>query len=192
MKENKNTEEIILEAAEAEFLEKGFDQARTVSIAQRAGVTHAMLHYYFRTKEQLFDKILDRKIGLIEEIITSLFSAPDLPLKERLTRVISAHFDLLVANPSLPRFLLGEMTRVAPLMKERVLAKMLPALSDLQKEINMDASQLLLDILSQNLFPFLVVPVLELTGVGADWKREELEMLKQENITIILKRLDLV
>jgi AcrR family transcriptional regulator len=83
MKENKNTEEIILEAAEAEFLEKGFDQARTVSIAQRAGVTHAMLHYYFRTKEQLFDKILDRKIGLIEEIITSLFSAPDLPLKER-------------------------------------------------------------------------------------------------------------
>jgi len=78
------------------------------------------------------------------------------------------------------------------LMKERVLAKMLPALSDLQKEINMDASQLLLDILSQNLFPFLVVPVLELTGVGADWKREELEMLKQENITIILKRLDLV
>jgi AcrR family transcriptional regulator len=192
MKENKNTEEIILEAAEAEFLEKGFDQARTVSIAQRAGVTHAMLHYYFRTKEQLFDKILDRKIGLIEEIITSLFSAPDLPLKERLTRVISAHFDLLVANPSLPRFLLGEMTRVAPLMKERVLAKMLPALSDLQKEINMDASQLLLDILSQNLFPFLVAPVLELTGVGADWKREELEMLKQENITIILKRLDLV
>ena len=183
---------MILEAAEAEFLEKGFDQARTVSIAQRAGVTHAMLHYYFRTKEQLFDIILDRKIGLIEEIITSLFSAPDLPLKERLTRVISAHFDLLVANPSLPRFLLGEMTRVAPLMKERVLAKMLPALSDLQKEINMDASQLLLDILSQNLFPFLVAPVLELTGVGADWKREELEMLKQENITIILKRLDLV
>jgi hypothetical protein len=84
------------------------------------------------------------------------------------------------------------MTRVAPLMKERVLAKMLPALSDLQKEINMDASQLLLDILSQNLFPFLVAPVLELTGVGADWKREELEMLKQENITIILKRLDLL
>jgi len=192
MKENKNTEEIILEAAEAEFLAKGFDQARTVSIAQRAGVTHAMLHYYFRTKEQLFDKILDGKIGLIEEIITSLFSAPDLPLKERLTRVISAHFDLLVANPSLPRFLMGEMTRVAPLMKERVLAKVLPALSDLQKEINMDASQLLLDILSQNIFPFLMAPVLESMVAGTNWKREELEIIKQENITIILKRLDLV
>ena len=192
MKKNKTTEEIILEAAEAVFLEKGFDQARTVSIAQRAGVTHAMLHYYFRTKEQLFDRILDSKIGLIEEVITTLFTDPDLPLKERLTLVISRHFDLLVANPSLPRFLMGEMTRVAPLMKERVLAKVLPALSALQKEIDMDASQLLLDILSQNLFPFLLAPVLESTGVKADWKREELEMIKQENITIILKRLDLV
>ena len=191
MKENKNTKEIILEAAEAVFLEKGFDQARTVSIAQRAGVTHAMLHYYFRTKEQLFDKILDRKIGLIEEIITSLFSAPDLPLKDRLTKVISKHFDLLVANPSLPRFLMGEMNRVAPLMKERVLAKVLPALNDLQKEIDMDASQLLLDILSQNIFPFLMAPVLELMGVEADRKEAELEKIKQENITIILKRLDL-
>ena len=192
MQDNKTTEEIILEAAEAVFLEKGFDQARTVYIAQHAGVTHAMLHYYFRTKEQLFDRILDSKIGLIEEVITTLFTDPDLPLKERLTLVISRHFDLLVANPSLPRFLLGEMTRVAPLMKERVLAKVLPALSALQKEIDIDASQLLLDILSQNLFPFLLAPVLESTGVKADWKREELEMIKQENITIILKRLDLV
>ena len=136
-KENRTTEEAILEAAEAEFIEKGFDQARTVSIAQRAGVTHALLHYYFRTKEQLFDKILDRKIGLIEEVVTSLFAEQDRPLKERLTHVISRHFDLLVANPGLPRFLMGEMHRVAPLMKERVLSKMLPALMSLQKEYHM-------------------------------------------------------
>lgn len=190
-KENRTTEEAILEAAEAEFIEKGFDQARTVSIAQRAGVTHAMLHYYFRTKEQLFDKILDRKIGLIEEVVTSLFADPDLPLKERLTRVISRHFDLLVANPGLPRFLMGEMHRVAPLMKERVLSKVLPALAALQKEIDMDVTQLLLDILSQNMFPFLVGPALELSGVATGGMDALLEQIKQENITIILKRLGL-
>lgn len=48
-------EQEILKAAEQEFLTKGYDGARTTSIAQAAGVTHAMLHYYFRTKEQLFD-----------------------------------------------------------------------------------------------------------------------------------------
>jgi len=47
-----STEQIILEAAEAEFLEKGYGNAKTVAIAKRAGVSHSMLHYYFRTKEQ--------------------------------------------------------------------------------------------------------------------------------------------
>ena len=45
----KTKEQAILAAAEQEFLAKGFDGARTTSIAAAAGVTHAMLHYYFRT-----------------------------------------------------------------------------------------------------------------------------------------------
>jgi AcrR family transcriptional regulator len=49
-----NTEQIILEAAEAEFLEKGYDSAKTVAIAKRAGVSHSTLHYYFRTKNNCF------------------------------------------------------------------------------------------------------------------------------------------
>lgn len=46
----RNKEQAILEAAEREFIVKGFAGARTTSIAEAAGVTHAMLHYYFRTK----------------------------------------------------------------------------------------------------------------------------------------------
>ena len=86
---------------------------------------------------------------------------------------------------------MGEMPRVAPLMKERVLAKVLPALVSLQKEIDMDATHLLLDILSQNMFPFLVGPALELSGVASEGMDTLLEQIKQENITIILKRLGL-
>ena len=61
MNNEANTEQIILEAAEAEFLEKGYGNAKTVAIAQRAGVSHSMLHYYYRTKEQLFQKIFKAK-----------------------------------------------------------------------------------------------------------------------------------
>ena len=49
-KPTQNTEQAILAAAKQEFLLKGYDGARTTSIAEKAGVTHAMLHYYFRTK----------------------------------------------------------------------------------------------------------------------------------------------
>ena len=59
----RNKEQEILEAAEREFIAKGFAGARTTSIAEAAGVTHAMLHYYFRTKEQLFERILDEKMA---------------------------------------------------------------------------------------------------------------------------------
>ena len=72
MEENK--EKTILLAAEQEFLEKGFEGARTVSIAQKAGVTHAMLHYYFRTKEQLFKKILDEKMQLFTASVLNAIS----------------------------------------------------------------------------------------------------------------------
>lgn len=56
---NKNTEAAILEAAEGLFKTNGFKGTTTTMIAGQAGVTHAMLHYYFRTKEQIFVKVLD-------------------------------------------------------------------------------------------------------------------------------------
>lgn len=56
--EQHNTEELILLSAEKEFLEKGYSGAKTTAIADAAGVTHAMLHYYFRTKDKLFEKMV--------------------------------------------------------------------------------------------------------------------------------------
>ncbi|MDR1602960.1 MAG: TetR/AcrR family transcriptional regulator, partial [Tannerella sp.] len=68
-----STEQIILEAAEAEFLEKGYGNAKTVSIAKRAGVGHSMLHYYFRTKEQLFQKIFKEKVHTLAQMFVGIF-----------------------------------------------------------------------------------------------------------------------
>lgn len=68
MTEYNNTELSILDAAEAIFLEKGYNGASTTKIAERAGVTHAMLHYYFRTKEQIFLKILDKEVDAMRSI----------------------------------------------------------------------------------------------------------------------------
>lgn len=55
--EKLTTEQKILIAAREEFAQKGFYGAKTISIAQAAGVTHAMLHYYYRTKQRLYDRI---------------------------------------------------------------------------------------------------------------------------------------
>lgn len=107
--DKKNKEQLILEVAEREFFAKGFDGARTMTIAQEAGVTHAMLHYYFRTKEQLFERIISDKFELISQMVLSVLGNAQLPLVERLKEGISSHFDLVAANPLLPRFLITEM-----------------------------------------------------------------------------------
>jgi AcrR family transcriptional regulator len=189
--ESRNTENLILEAAESEFLEKGFELARTMSIAQRAGVTHAMLHYYFRTKEQLFQKVVEQKFQLIADMVLVPFSSSELPVKERLTQGIGAHFDLLMKNPQLSRFLVSESDRLAPILKDVILPKAIPVMMSLQNEIDMDVRMLLLDILSQNLFAFIFHPVLEKAGFADQGTDAFMEQIKQENITIILKRLGL-
>lgn len=110
-------EQAILEAAEREFLDKGFAGARTTSIAKAAGVTHAMLHYYFRTKEQLFERILDEKTRLMSQSVLTAFGQPDLPLRNasgtasRATSTLSRRIPTCRASSSTRSFRVPSVTK---------------------------------------------------------------------------------
>ena len=198
-----NKEQAILQAAEHEFLTKGFDGARTTSIAQAAGVTHAMLHYYFRTKEHIFNRILDEKMRLMGQSILTSFGQSGLPLQERLSDAIGRHFDFIAANPDLPRFVVNEIVSRPErydTMRVRIRKIADPLMRDLQQELDesaeqgltepIDARMLLLDIISLNVFSFIAYPVLEpiLGDLTADRDRF-FALRKAENIEIILRRL---
>lgn len=90
----RNTEQRIMAAAEKLFLEKGYILSTTTLIAKEAGVTHAMLHYYFRTKEQIFIKVLNKNL---EELISSLrpVMVYQRPVWETLEEGIEMLFDFL-------------------------------------------------------------------------------------------------
>ena len=195
-------EQQILEAAEREFLEKGYDGARTTSIAKSAGVTHAMLHYYFRTKEQLFERFIDKKMSEVVPLLTHLFGNSDLPLVERIEKTISVHFDFVATNPDLPRFLINEILPY----KERCdlfyskVANFLYLFNNLQREVNEAAARgeveqfnvllLFQSILSLNIFPSLMANMIE--NLLSD-NRQSIEMLlaqrKTENIELIMRRI---
>ena len=198
-----NKEQAILEAAEREFLTKGFDGARTTSIARAAGVTHSMLHYYFRTKEKIFERILDEKMRLMGESILTAFGRPGLPLPERLRQGIESHFDLIAANPDLPRFVVNEVfsrPERYEAMRERIRRILDSLLAGLQRDLDeaaargeadsMDALMLLLDIISLNVFPFLAFPLLEpLLGDPAGDRDLFFARRKAEHVEMIRKRL---
>ena len=65
MSKKDNTEQAILQTAETEFLDKGFALAKTTEIAKQAGVTHAMLHYYYRTKRKTVRTGFQEKVDLM-------------------------------------------------------------------------------------------------------------------------------
>ena len=198
-----NKEQAILEAAEQEFMNKGFEAAKTTKIASLAGVTHAMLHYYYRTKENLFNVVFDQKVNLLKESLLPLFYNHDLPLLERIKIGMEAHFDFIAANPNLPRFVLNELI-TKPKRRDMVVNKLKTTLQDLigqlQLEIDrevergailpIEAITLMLDIMSMNIFIFAVLPILpSIYQPFYKSEKEFLEARKKENVEIIIRRL---
>lgn len=200
MRDNK-TEKIILEAAEEEFLLKGFAGARTTEIARKAGVNHAMLHYYFHTKEQLFDQVLAEKMDIFRESVASVFEQSNLPIMEQITEAMSRHFDFVRQNPMLPRFIINEMS-VRPEYVEKIKQTVMPmstkVISQLQRSLDeaaargeicpMQAIPLMLDMVSLNLFVFIAYPILQHI-VPDDAMEAFYNARKQENIDVIVRRL---
>ena len=196
-------EQAILEAAEREFLKKGFDGARTTSIAAAAGVTHAMLHYYFRTKEQLFERILDEKMRMMGQSVLAAFGDARLPLIERLRNGIERHFDFIAANPDLPRFIVNEVfarPERYEAMQQQIRSLMGVMLIDTQRALDeaadrgeirrIDVRMLMLDIISLNVFVFIAYPILEplLGDLTADRERF-FELRKAETVETVMRRL---
>ena len=195
-------EQQILEAAEREFLEKGYDGARTTSIAKAADVTHAMLHYYFRTKEQLFEHIIDKKMSEIVPLMTHLFGNSDLPLVKRIEEAVSVHFDFVVANPDLPRFLINEVLphkERCDLFRSKI-ENVLYLVDNLQREVNEAAASgeveqfnvllLFQSVLSLNIFPSAMANMIEnLLGDNGQSMKEVLAQRKAENIELIMRRI---
>ena len=104
------TEERIRQAATRVFLEKGFDGTTTRDIAAEAGINLALLNYYFRNKQKLFDLVFKEMFQLFFEGITTVLSQ-SIPLKEKITALIDYDFKMLRQSPDLGFFVLGEMHR---------------------------------------------------------------------------------
>lgn len=107
-----NTEDKIIDAATDVFIQKGMDGARMQEIADRAGINKALLHYYFRSKEKLFDAIFAKLIGIAFPRIGQILVS-DLTFAEKAELAIDTYIDLLLKYPFLPAFILKEMNRDA-------------------------------------------------------------------------------
>lgn len=201
-KKDSTTEEKILNSAEELFLEKGFALTSTTEIAKAAGCNHALVHYYFRTKEKLFQKIFENKLALL---FNAFFAAndPHDSFEQKICKKVSAHFDILVANPKLPALILSDMVGHKERMRLAIDAmgsQPRRLLKQLEEELEAEIQQgkirpikaydFLLNILSLNVFFFLSMPLfLHVMDINEEMKRNLLEHRKQEIVETLLRSL---
>ncbi len=197
------TENRILVAAEREFMLKGYAGARTTAIAEAAGVTHAMLHYYFRTKDRLFETVVRGKIGALRDIMLASLGDPAVPLFDKVEDTVSRHLDFIAANPDLPRFMISEVFPYPdrmPVVLDTIMHHAPLVVDALQRQIDdyaarglcrrVDAGMLMLDIVSLNIFPFMACTMVNplLNGLMEDTDAF-VAARKRENIDTIMRKL---
>ena len=170
MDRKQDTEERIFRSALAVFQQHGYEGARMQMIADRAGINKSMLHYYYRSKEKLFDAVFRvSTTRLLPEVIRNLKT--DLPIHEKIEAFIYGYIDMIVANPHLPAFFIHELRRNPELVKQFAAEQARGVLSLLSKQIQQAAEKgeikpvcpkhLFANTMALCVFPFIAQPMLQ-------------------------------
>jgi len=178
MEKELNTEEKILEAAKKVFIKKGFAGARMQEIADEAGINKALLHYYFRSKDKLFENIFLSIVGKIfPQVLTNMLSNKN--LEEKIASFVDTYISFFQENEGLPLFMLNEVSqnpeRIVNLLgkegleqvasvKERIFSQLEDDLYEYigRNDINKKEilQQLLINAVSLCIFPFIGKPIM--------------------------------
>ena len=183
-----STEDKILEAAKSEFLEFGLYGARMQSIANRAGMNKALLHYYFRNKEQLFDKVFE---SALERYFSNMdvLSEEQLDFKERVHRLADRFLDFLTEYPQMALFLIKEVSANQALFIEKVEKSqkgnttLLKALMDANRKglISVqDPMLFFVQLISLCTYPFVAKPLFSVIAERNEitWNSDSLTVLR--------------
>ncbi len=199
---DQNMEKAILDAAERLFLERGYAMVSTTQIAKEVGCNQALVHYYFRTKERLFEEIFAQKLKTFFSVIFKTHDE-NLPFVEKLRRTIGAHFDMLQANPKLPFLVINELTtnpeRIDHLkasLGETIDLVHSPFQQELDAEIEagrirpITIPDIIYMMVSLNAMAFIAAPMMKkILFLNEDFFNQMLQHRKQENIRVILNSL---
>ena len=172
MAENdKQTEEKIFEAATEVFIEKGMDGTRMQHIADRAGINKSLLHYYYRTKDRLFEAVFEKIADQMLMKFAPVFDEK-LSLEDKIRFFFREHIEFLKKNPRLPSFVLNEINRnperIRKLIRNIDIEKLWNTIEnqhrDELRKYNIDRKkipQLMTSIAALSVFPFAARGIFE-------------------------------
>ena len=165
-----NSEERIKAAARKVFHQKGYAGTRIRDIAEEAGINHAMLNYYFRSKEKLFQVVMIETMTYFFQGISTILNQEKTSLEQKIEQVVAKYIDLLLEEPELPTFVFNEVrTNPEPFIENSPIYKALQnsvlarqyAEAVARGEVSEpNLIQMALNVISLVIFPFITQPIL--------------------------------
>lgn len=167
--EQSTPESTILNAAKGIFQRKGMAAARMQEIADEAGINKAMLHYYYRSKQLLFEAVFKSAFSTLAPQLNEIINA-DNSLFDKIINFTHNYTSFIVKHPYLPNFIIQELNR-NPEFVEKLFSEKMPNIDKFRKQIENDvkeglikpikAEQLFINILALNVFPFVGAPLIK-------------------------------
>ncbi|RLD34997.1 MAG: TetR/AcrR family transcriptional regulator [Bacteroidetes bacterium] len=179
MVKEQNTEDRIVDAAKKVFINKGMDGARMQEIANEAGINKALLHYYFRTKNKLFEKVFSLVFGDVLHVIEQAVTK-ETDFEQFLENFIRQYIRLLKNKPFIPQFVIHELNRkperiVAQIQSKNVIKEQMFSIIERaveKKEIRqIQPVHLVTNILALCIFPFVAKPMVKGLALDDDEKK---------------------
>ncbi len=188
---DQNAEEKILDAARKVFIKKGMYGARMQDIADEAGINKALLHYYFESKDKLFEKVFMEAAGHLFPKVNEVFNS-DNTLYEKIEKFCEEYITVVMENPYLPLFVMNEVNQDPVFfMKKLMGTKNKPDPSKFLAQIEAEVKkgtikpisplQLMMNLLSMTIFPFIAKPIFQMNlGLDEFQFRHAMEQRKKE------------
>lgn len=164
------TEHIILDAAKRVFQNKGMDGARMQEIADEAQINKAMLHYYYRSKQLLFEAVFNNAFSLLAPQLNSILN-DESSVEEKIRNFTTNYISFISKHPYLPTFIIQELNRNPDFVLQMKEKKGFPNIEKFKKQIDVEiregilkpikAEQLFINIMALNIFPFVASPLIK-------------------------------
>lgn len=167
---NQDTEGQILNAAENVFQKKGMDGARMQEIADEAGINKAMLHYYYRSKQLLFEAVFTNAFSLLAPQLNKILN-DDSSIEDKVKNFTNNYISFISKHPYLPNFIIQELNRNPKFFEKIQQNAAFPTLEKFKNQVTeemekgilkpIDGEQLFINIISLNIFPFVASPLIK-------------------------------
>jgi TetR/AcrR family transcriptional regulator len=186
-----STEEKILLAARNVFIREGLAGARMQDIADEAGINKAMLHYYFRSKDKLFETIFAEVAGRFLPQVNAILNS-ELSLFEKIHAFCEEYMDNVSKNPFIPLFVINEMNRQPKDFLKKLFRTDKPQLEKFFFQLNdairkkqikqVNPFDLLINTVSLCVFPFLAKPLFQLLSGASETQFRSIIEERKRNV----------